>query len=487
MRGQISGEMTRTTIGFAPLLAILIIAELVCSLESNMIYVALAEVYRETGDPVHTAWLITAFTLSAAGAAAICGRLGDIFGRQRLLSIMLAIALLGSVISALAPSLNYVILGRGLQGASMAILPLCYGILREQSPPDRLAFGVGLIGGTYALGTGTGAMLGGFIVDRFHWQSIFIVSAALALVALMLAALLLPASKRYPVEGKIDILGGVLFVPAIAMILLALSFLKNTPWHDIKVSGLFAAGVILLIGWSIHELRLKNPLISVQLLRNRTIALADLAIFIAGVGPMMVTLVNVPLFQQAPSWGVGFGLSAGFTGTLWFLFGIFTGGFTIGGGYLALRHGSRSIVLVGALASTLGWCAMMLGSSSLWVVMLASALLLNPGVSLIFAQVPALVIEAAPEERTSEATGLTQVVRSVGMAIGSLLVPFLLSRNMAPDPSGSGKFLPSGSGYFTAFVVLALCSLLVFLCILAVRRGVTAVAVAPATSAQEIA
>lgn len=114
---------------FWPVVAALVLAELTCALESNMIMVALSKLYELYGDPVHVGWLITAFSLASAASATLCSRLGDIFGRRRVLLIMLGVACVGSVISATSHDLNIIILGRVLQGASMA------GRKRRSSPP----------------------------------------------------------------------------------------------------------------------------------------------------------------------------------------------------------------------------------------------------------------------------------------------------------------------------------------------------------------
>src|SRR5690606_29382715 len=97
-------------------------------------------------------------------------RLGDLFGRRRVLLIMLGVAVIGSLISAFSANLTLITFGRVLQGASMAVLPLAFGILRENCPEKQLNVGVGILGGTFSIGVGLGAILGGYIVDNAPWQ-----------------------------------------------------------------------------------------------------------------------------------------------------------------------------------------------------------------------------------------------------------------------------------------------------------------------------
>jgi MFS family permease len=446
------------------LLVALVAAELVCSLESNMVYVALAEVYRESGNPVHAGWLITAFTLTAAAAAAVCSRLGDMYGRKRVLLVMLGVAFMGSLISAVGSSLDMVIVGRALQGASMVVLPLCYGLLRENAPVERIPMGVAILGGTYSLGGGIGTMLGGFIVDHFHWQGIFLASAALAVVAIFLVAYVLPPSKIYPGNGSLDLLGGVMFAPAIATVLLGLTFLRSFEWHEWQVLGLLVGGGLVLAVWARHELRIANPLINVRLLVERRILLANLGMFFFATGPILLPLATVVLMQQ-PSWpGAGFGLTAAATGTIWLLLGLFSSAGVFLSGLIATRWGTRTAVLGALVQLAVGYVVLAAGGySSLWVVLLVSAVCLNPGASIAYAMIPSIIIEASPEERTSEATGLTQVIRSVGMAIASLLMPYLLTLGLVSNDAG--ERLPGPLGYIALFIWLTFTTIVAATCI----------------------
>jgi MFS family permease len=449
---------------FVPLLTLLIVAESVCSFESNMIFVVLAQVYKETGDPVHAGWLITAFTLTAAASSAICSRLGDMFGRKRVLVIMLVIAMSGSAISAIAPDLNIVILGRALQGASMAILPLVFGLLRENAPADKVPLGVGILGGVYTLAAGVGTMIGGVIVDHFHWQGIFTFSAGLAFIAVCSSAFLLPASRAPVAVAKVDIIGGLMFAPAVAMLLLGFTFLNKSPWYSAEVWGCLAGGLSLLGLWIWHEMRLDDPLISVRMLADRRIALPNLAMFAFAMGPMTLPFLFMPLLQQ-PAWsGVGFGIDASVAGSVWLGLCLFSGALVIVSGHLAARYGPRKVVLVALSCMALGFALLGLGGHrSLWAVLLIFGLSLSPGAAIVYGMIPALIIERSPATRTSEATGLTQVVRSIAMSIGTLVVPAILSTAMVAGPSGAA--LPGLAAYIRLFAALTVFAAIAAFCI----------------------
>ena len=127
------------------ILLILVIAEITSAFEGSMVYAALPAMMRQYGDPGAVGWVVTGYLLVATATAAVGSRLGDLFGRSRLLGIALLLAMLGSVISAFASELSIVVFGRVVQGASAAILPLCFGLVREHLPASHVPFGIGVL------------------------------------------------------------------------------------------------------------------------------------------------------------------------------------------------------------------------------------------------------------------------------------------------------------------------------------------------------
>jgi len=451
----------------------LVLAEMTCALESNMLYSALASFYKTFNDPVGVGWLITSFLLLSAAAAAVCGRLGDLFGRSGVLLIMLGVALIGSVVSALAPSLNWIIAGRALQGASMAILPLCFGIVRENLPPKRMAFAVGLLGGTYTVGCAIGYVLGGVVVDRYSWPWLFWTSASLAALAAASVALFVPRSPRLARSGSLDMLGGVLFVPAVAMVLLAITKAKDWGWGNPATLALLGGGLVVLAAWIWHELRHPQPLIDVRLFSNRKIALGNLSLALGSFGGFQVVMVTMLLIQQPPWTGVGLGVTATFAAAL-NLPGVFAAaGSQVWAGHVAGRHGARSPLIVGAIILVVGTGGLALFHDSLWIV--AALLILSlPGQGILFSAIPNLIIEAAPHDRTSEATGLSQVIKSVFMAVGAQMVSLMLATSTVSDPSRGKGVFPTDQAFTLTLGVMGLSCALCLAATLALPRRLAA-------------
>jgi len=457
----------------------LVLAELTCSLESGMIYVALSPLYKIYGDPLSVGWLLTAFTLTSAASAALAGRLGDLFGRRRVILILLGLAAGGSLLSASTTDLSLIIVGRSIQGVSMAILPLGFGVLREAVDPKRLGLGVSIIGSTYTVGGGIGILIGGLIVDRFQWHGIFVVSAVMALLSFLLVFLFVPAVPARSHSKDMDILGGVLFAPAIALMLYGLAEGSGRGWTAFLLM-LILAGFVLFATWFAYEWNRVDPLIDVRLLGRREVGLANLNIFVISIGPLLGPVMILPLLQQ-PVWtGVGFGAAATVAAFVKLPANALATVGSLLAGTFSQRIDIRLIMMASALVSALGWFGMIIWHDSFWLVCGLVVLSIVPSAAVLLVMTPQIIIQAAPEERTSEATGLTQVIRAFGKAIGVQMIALCFATQQIVTKEGGAY--PGASAYNLVFIVSAGLSILSLVLCLLLPRGLTGSAKASVNS-----
>ncbi len=452
---------TRPTPPVWLLMSALIIAEITSTFEVSMAFAALPTLIREFDDPIGVSWTITIFFIVSAGTAALFARLGDIYGRRRILMIILAIAGLGSLISSLSTSLGGVITGRTLQGVSGAVLPLCLGLMRENLAPKTLAFNIGIMGGVVGVSAGLAFLVAGYILDQFDWHAMFFFSALIALVGIISLLLVVPPSRPAKTSGRLDIMGGALFAPAIAGILLALNSAKDG-WLNWNSGGLLLASLILLAIWARHELRHANPLIDVHLFADRRILLANIIFAAIALGPMVNPQVVLVLAQQ-PLWtGIGLGLGATAAAMLKqpvTIMGLFAGPL---GGRIAARHGPRAAMLLGAASLVVAWSLPLFTMSSLVVLLLAISLH-SFGIVILYGAVSNQIVEAAPASRTSEATGLAQVTRSTFSAVGSQVIAALMATTLISDTTQESRSYPAEEAYVLAFAFLVLTSAVAFI------------------------
>ena len=453
--------MTQSPSSLRALLPVLVIAEITSSFEISMMYAALATLLREFGDPAGVGWVITAYLLVGSVSAALCSRLGDLFGRRRLALAMLACSFAGSLISLSSTSLAGLVAGRGLQGLSAALLPLAVGLVREHLPTARVPVAIGWIAAMASFSAGVGILLGGVLVDTLGWRWIFGFSAGHALLAWLLVAWKVPRDRPRPGATRgvrdIDLLGGVLYAPAIAAVLWALSRLKAHGPGDPLTLALLLGGAFVLGVWARWEWRHPDPLIDVRRVGQRQVGLAMVLMLLFGLGTSQLMLVLMLLAQQ-PAWtGVGLGLTATLAGAIK-LPSNFMG--LVGApwsGRIAARDGARRAALWGSLIISAGWLGLSAWHAEPWQLV-AGALVVTLGGSMLFAAVPNLIVEVAPAERTSEITGLSQVVRTVGSAVGTQGASLLLAAWTVSDAAHAPAAFPSAQAYLVTFAAITACA-----------------------------
>lgn len=431
----------------------LVVAEISSSLQVTMVYTALPSLTRIFDDPGGVGWIITACLLVSAAAAALCGRLGDIYGHRRLLLIVLAVTVAGSLLSAVSRSLPGIIAGATLQGASGAILPLCLALIRRYASRERVPTTVGIVLAAATGSAAAGLALGGLLVDWAGWSSIFVASGLWAALGWVATWLWVPKAAPEPGRAdRVDMARGVLFVPAITGLLLALTLGKDRGWGDATVIGLIIGPALLLVYWARHQLRQDHPLIHLRALADRRIATAYFCMAMVGVGMTQHTLIMAMLLQQKGA-AIGFGLAAGVAGSLLMpvrLIGMLSSAWC---GRVISRRGGRFGLLSGAVMAGSGWALILFFYDQLPMVMIGM-LLEGAGYLVCYVAIPNILLAASPVERAGEITGLSTVFRAAFSAIGAQVVMLLLATANAQAAGVASA--PSVMGFRLGFLFILL-------------------------------
>lgn len=449
--------------GYAKVIAVLLVAEFVGTFESAMIFIALPSLMADfNADAAAVGWAVTAFLLVAAASAAICGRLGDIYGRKKLLVIVLLISVVGSIVSFSFGSLEGVIIGRALQGAAGATLPLCLGLARESLPKAKVPGVIALIAGSSFLAGAGGNLIAGILLEVGTWQALFLVSGAMGIIAATLVAFLLKST--HVVVGshqKIDYIGGILFAPAIALILYGLT--NSTAWglFDVRTLSFVLGGLAVAALWCWWELRIANPMINLRLMKTNKMALTQLCTAILGIGPLVAVGVLTPIILLSPeSDPVGLGVSPSVGGAIIFSSAALCFIGSPFSGKIAAAVGARRALLSGIVVSFIGYAVMFWAQHNLLTFVLATYTI-SIGTMLAYTAFPNLVAEAVPVENTSEGMGINTVTRTIFMAVGTTVITMALASSTVP-----GSTVPTESSFRLAyFIIAATCVLSFFLAI----------------------
>ncbi|HWT24490.1 MAG TPA: MFS transporter, partial [Solirubrobacteraceae bacterium] len=313
-------------------------------LEMSIVLPALPAFAREySASVIAVSWLASGFLLASVVAVPLLGRLGDIFGRRRLLFVALSAFALGSLVCALADSIGAVIAGRIVQGMGAAIGPLALGIARDTLPPERLTQGIGILVGASGAGAAIGFLLSGALVDLVSVSAIFWFLLVVALALMAAAAALVPES---PVRARVpvDAAGAVVVGAALAALLLAISKGNDWGWTSGRVLGLLAGAAALLAGFVAVERRAAAPLVDLRLVARRPFAQAHVCAF--GIGASFaVAVIVIPQLAALPAvTGYGLGYTTTQTGLVLLPMAVMSIVAGLLGGRFADAAGPRALV-----------------------------------------------------------------------------------------------------------------------------------------------
>lgn len=461
---------------FYAVMGVLMLVEVLSSLEHSMVITALPTVAREFSVSA-AGWLVTIFLLAQAATAAVGGRLGDIFGRRRVLFVVVGLCCLGSLISALGGSLEAILVGRAIQGASGAILPLCFGMTRELAKTST-AIWIGLLTGAYSFSAAIGYILGGYLADIGSWRYVFYATTIYAAALLPLILLVVPRTYVTTGSRQVDVVGAIVFAPAIAAVLFGISQGAAIGWAEVGSWGFIVAGGAALAFWVWYEARHENPLIDVRLLKVRPIALGNTCGVLSSLGMMQLPLVTMLLLQQPRLAGVGLAVSATVAGLLKLPSNVAALAAAPLSGWIADKHEPRAALLAGALVGAAAWFSLYLFHDTVLQVV-AGSVLCGFASTMLLAAIPNMVLQGAPLDRSSEVTGMSAVIRSVAAGIGAQTITMLLASSRVQDP-GSGAFFPTEGAYKLTFAFIAATAAMIAVLCLLVRSSSRAPAAAAA-------
>jgi EmrB/QacA subfamily drug resistance transporter len=433
-------------------LAVLVTGGMAYGFVQSLVIPALPELQRTFhSSETSLGWVLTAYLLSASVCTPILGRLGDMYGKDRLLLYTLVLFAAGVLLSALATSLPVMLAGRVVQGAGGGIFPLAFGIIRDEFPRERVSHGIALMSSLLGVGGGLGLVLAGPILDglSYHWLFWipFAVTAATA-----------AATRRYvpespiKVPGQINWLGATLLSTGLVVVLVAVSETTTWGWGSARTLAAIGVGLAVLVAWVRAELRAREPLIDMRMMRLRGVWTSNVVGFLVGAG-MYSSFVLVPQYVQEPA-STGYGFAASLVKSGLFLLPstmllVLVGQFA---GALERRFGSKALLTAGTALLSLSFVMLVVVRAREWEVFVATGLL-GAGIALSFSALGNLVVESVPQHQTGVASGMNTVMRTLGGALGGQIAATFLAHGLV-----DGR--PTNHAYGLAFALCAVAAVL---------------------------
>lgn len=402
-------------------------------------------------DNLHTShhtvtWVLTAYLLSASIFTPIMGRIGDMFGKEKTFVVTLVALALGSLLGGLATNITVMIIARVIAGVGGGVLPLAFGIVRDEFPRARVSAAVGSLASITAVGAGLGISLAGPIFDGLGYRWLFWLPMILTAAVAIAAAVLIPESPvRTP--GRLSWLPALTLSAWLVALLLALSQAPVWGWGSPRTIGLFLAAVVLAIAWIRAERKSASPLIDLRMMRLRAVWTNNLVALLVGAG-MYAVFAFLPQFLQTPaSAGYGFGASITLAGLILLpsSVGMFVLGMWVSG--LTRWFTAKTMVIVGSLIAAVSMAMLAFAHSAQWQLFLAEAVA-GIGLGLVLSAMAGLIVAAVPPEQTGVASGMNANIRTIGGSLGTALMASIVTGHTA----ASG--LPTETGYTIGFAVL---------------------------------
>ncbi len=419
----------------------------------------------------NVSWLLTSTLLVAAVSVPIMGRLGDMFGKRLMLLVAVGALVLGSLVTALTDDIGWLIVGRAVQGASAAAIPLGISLLAALMPRERVGSAIALISAMLGVGGALGLPLAGFVAEHADFHALFWITSAAGLVAFVGILTIVPESPGRS-GGRVDLVGAALLAAGLVALMLPLAQSSAWGWDDPKVATLLVAAVVLLavFGWS--QLRIREPLVDLRALGRKPIVITNLASILFGFA-LFASFIGTASFVEAPeASGYGFGSSLLVGGLAMLPSGLAMLLLSPVAAKLITRRGAPQTLALGASVVAAGWLMRIVWSDSLWQVVVG-ATVVGIGTGVGYAAIPSLINAHTPPGEIAAANGLNSLFRSFGSSLASAVGGSILAANTVI----LGTFaVPSLDAYRELFAICAVASLLAALLVLLVppRRETTA-------------
>ncbi|MCZ4568671.1 MFS transporter [Rhodococcus erythropolis] len=433
--------------------AILCLSGTVVALQQTMVIPLLPDfpkILGVSGDDA--SWLVTVTLLTSAVATPIVSRLADMFGKRRMMLISMTMIVVGSLVAAIGGNFVALLIGRGLQGFAISMIPVGISIMRDELPKEKVASATALMSATLGIGSALGLPLSGLIFEHLGWPAIFWLSAIVGVLLIIAVAAVVPESS-VRTRGKFDFLGAVMLSTALTAILLAISKGARWGWTSELTLLMFVIGIVTLALWFPYELRVTQPMVDLRTSAKRPVLLTNVASILVGFSMYANNLSTTQQLQMPKISGYGFELGVMAAGLCMIPAGLAMVFFAPVSANITKRFGAKITLIVGGTVLALAYIARVFLTGSIALIIISAAVV-SIGTAIAYSAMPMLIMRSVPITETASANGLNSLLRSVGTSTSSAVVAAMLTSMVIP--SGPGEGLPSIDAFKNIFWLAAL-------------------------------
>src|SRR6187200_1076737 len=478
-----------------------------------------------------SSWILTAYLVSGAVMTPIAVKLSDIYGRKKILLIIMVIYAVGVSLSGFAANIYFMLIARAIQGIGMSMFPIAFGIVRDQFPREKISIGQGIITSMFASGAVMGLAVGGIIVQNYSWRTTFFTIIPIAIALLLIIRRFIhvdddhdhdelkqqqqeqrqkqskivengnnftKSNKNKKLATHIDIKGTITLAATVTLFLLILTFIEasgrssgsnldtanvngafskssNNPSTQSLLPFLIIAGIVSFILFVIVERRSKNPLVDFKLMLDKSILPANLIIMLVGMSMFMV-FQTIPILVRNPQ-PVGFGEDAISTGKVQLPFAIILLIFGPTSGFIVSKLGSLKPIIFGTIITTAGFIGLLMFHSTELLVSTNLAIL-STGLSLTSVGAMNVIILSTPRQFSGVSLGMSTLMRIIGSSIGPALAGMYMQTHQSLlNNNGIAQYYPSSASFNLIFLSAVVFSVVSILLAIILRQRVLKMAI----------
>src|SRR5215212_10218921 len=419
-----------------------------------------------------SSWILTAYLISGAVMTPICASLSDIYGRKKILLIVVSIYLIGTTIAYFVSDIATFLIARSIQGIGISMFPIAFSIIRDCFPREKISIGQGVITSMFAAGAAVGFSIGGLIVHNYGWHFTFLTLIPLIVLFILLVWKYIDIRKieEYKqlnfdinkdnaeiLSTKVDIKGALSLSIAITCFLLALTLFENNI-SDSTIQSviilLFIISLSTIALFIIIERRTDQPLINFKLFSNRTILSANLLILIIGFTHFMI-FQSIPILARNPQ---PLGFDAVNTGNIQLPFAIIFVLFGPTSGIIISRMGSLKPIIVGTIITSISFLFMLFFHTKEYYISVALAVFAT-GLSFTAIGAMNIIILFTPSNYIGRSTGLSVLIRILGSSVGPVIAALYMQLNQSHIAINESYFYPSAYSFDLIFLTATIASL----------------------------
>jgi MFS family permease len=423
-----------------------------------------------------SSWILTAYLIAGAVMTPIIGKLSDIYGKKKILMLVMVIYSIGTFSGGISANIFMMIVSRIIQGIGLAMFPVAFAIIREKFPEEKLAIGQGIFTAVFAGGAVVGLGLGATIIEYFSWHMTFLSIVPLMIILLIVVLRLIHIKSEKlvsKIDNSIDIKGTLTLIVLVSSFLVALTLLPNSISQSqyknsnlIIISALFALSVALLPLFISIQKKAKSPLIDLQLLKDIILLPTNILIMTIGIS-MFIIYQSLPILIQSPL-PLGFGGGPVAAASVQLPFMIVSFIISVLSGFLISKIGNIKPTVVGSIISAIGFFLLFLYHSTEYVIAVELSVI---AIGLSFAEIGAFNISlvSAPLHLSGTALGITMLLFLIGMSVGPTISGIYMESFKSTVNGMYGSF-PSSFAYDMIFLTSLIVSIFSIIITLIVTR-----------------